>query len=150
MPELRKLIRQESPSKIIAVGDVVSRETLARRIHVDLRIIDHKSLRKPTQKVRLANQKIYRVRNPAGVITSEAWGAIEQAVSEEGVVIVVDGEEDLLTLPCIAESPDRAFVLYGQPHEGLVVVNVNSRIRSEAKGILGRMIREESELSHQP
>jgi uncharacterized protein (UPF0218 family) len=58
-------------------------------------------------------------------------------------LILVEGEEDLLTLPCIVESPDNALVLYGQPSEGLVVVSTNAEARQEASLILERMIREE-------
>jgi GTP-dependent dephospho-CoA kinase len=144
MLELAKLIKQHPPKRISAVGDVVSRETFAKGISVDLRIIDHKSLRLPTTAFRLEQQKSYSVRNPAGVITSEAWDAIKRAMKEKSVTIIVDGEEDLLTLPCITESPDKSFVLYGQPKEGLVVVEVNPRVKREAKSIIERMIRVES------
>jgi GTP-dependent dephospho-CoA kinase len=144
MPELAKLIKQEAPKRISAVGDVVSRETFARGIPVDLRIIDHKSLRRPTKLLSFKQQKSYSVTNPAGVITSDAWNAIKRAMQEQSVTIIVDGEEDLLTLPCIAESPDDSFVVYGQPKEGLVVADVNPRTKREAKSILERMIQEES------
>jgi GTP-dependent dephospho-CoA kinase len=144
MPELAKLIKQRIPKRISAVGDVVSRETFARGIRVNLRIIDHKSLRLPATAFRLEQQKSYSVRNPAGVITSDAWDAIKRAMKEQSVTIIVDGEEDLLTLPCITESPDNSFVLYGQPKEGLVVVDVDPKTKREARSILERMIREES------
>jgi GTP-dependent dephospho-CoA kinase len=147
MPELERLLKQRHPSKVVAVGDVVSRETQARGIPVSLRIIDHKSLRRPTEEFRLGRQQIYKVRNPPGVITSEAWEAVRRAMNEENVVIVVDGEEDLLTLPCISESPIHALVLYGQPNAGLVVVEVTSQVKAEANAILERMTREESEQS---
>ena len=55
----------------------------------------------------------YRARNPAGVITMEAWNTVKRGMKEREAVIVVDGEEDLLTLPAIVESPDDAFVVYG-------------------------------------
>jgi len=144
MPQLKKLIRESTPTKIIAVGDVVSRETQANGIHVDIRIIDHKSLRKPTERYQPIDQKMINVKNPAGVITSEALEAIKRAMKNGSSVIVVEGEEDLLTLPCITESPDHSFVLYGQPKKGLVIVEVDPRTKMEAKGILERMLKEES------
>src|SRR6266705_4090698 len=122
MPELNMLVRRNHPSRVTAVGDVVSQETLAAGIPVNLRIIDHISMRKPATSFSVMARKSYHARNPAGVITQESWDMIKQAMKEEDALILVDGEEDLLTLPCIVESPPRAMILYGQPREGLVVV----------------------------
>ena len=62
---------------------------------------------------------------------------------EKDVVIYVEGEEDLLALPCIVESPDGGLVLYGQPSQGLVVVETQPAVKKEAELIMGRMIRED-------
>jgi len=84
------------------------------------------------------------VKNPAGVITLESWEAIKRAMKDDDAVILVDGEEDLLALPCIVESPNNSLVLYGQPSQGLVVVDTSSTVRNEASLILSRMTREET------
>ena len=144
MPELKSIIRRIHPGKIVAVGDVVSRETVVAGIRVDLRIIDHVSMRKPTESFTLKAMITYHVRNPAGVITLESWEAIKRAMKDDDAVIFVDGEEDLLALPSIVESPNNSIVLYGQPSQGLVVVDTNSTVRNEANLILQRMSREES------
>jgi GTP-dependent dephospho-CoA kinase len=143
MPELNTIISRLHPRKVVAVGDVVSRETSAAGIRVNLRIIDHVSMRKPTATFNLRAKTTYHVRNPAGVITLESWEAIKKAMKDEDAVILVDGEEDLLTLPCIVESPNNSLVLYGQPSQGLTVVDTNSTAKNEASLILGRMTREE-------
>jgi uncharacterized protein (UPF0218 family) len=143
MPELNKLVRKNEPSRVSAVGDVVSRETLAAGIPVDLRIIDHISMRKPAGPFAIQARKTYHVRNPAGVISMRAWEIIKQAMREEDVVLFVEGEEDLLALPCIVESPDKGLVLYGQPSRGLVVVETTPAVKKEAGLIIGRMIRED-------
>src|SRR5713226_3333305 len=135
MSALNSVINETQPRRITAVGDVVSRETLVAGITVNLRIIDHISMRRPTAAFNLKISKTYRVKNPAGVITLEAQEAL----------IVVEGEEDLLALPCIVESPNNSLVLYGQPSKGLVVVDTNSKAKDEASLILSRMMREESE-----
>ncbi len=144
MPELNSIIGRIHPRKVVAVGDVVSRETVAAGIKVDLRIIDHTSMRKPTAPFNPRAKTTYRVRNPAGVITLESWEAIKRAMKDENALILVDGEEDLLALPCIAESPNNSLVLYGQPSQGLVVVDTNSTTSREASLILQRMTREEN------
>jgi uncharacterized protein (UPF0218 family) len=144
MPVLNSMVSRLHPRKVVAVGDVVSRETLAAGIRVDLRIIDHVSMRKPTATINLRSKSTYHVRNPAGVITLESWEAIKQAMKDDDAVILVEGEEDLLALPSIVESPNKSIVLYGQPSQGLVVVDTNSTVRNEANLILQRMSREES------
>ena len=144
MPELNSIISRLHPRKVVAVGDVVSRETYAAGIRVDLRIIDHISMRKPTATFNLEPKTTYHVKNPAGVINLESWEAIKRAMKDDDAVILVDGEEDLLALPCIVESPNNSLVLYGQPSQGLVVVDTSSTVRNEASLILNRMTREET------
>lgn len=145
LSELNSIINQTQPRRIAAVGDVVSRETLVAGIRVDLRILDHISMRRPTAAFNLKVKKTYRVKNPAGVVTLEAWETIKRAMKDEEALIIVEGEEDLLALPCIVESPSNSLVLYGQPSKGLVVVDTNPKAKSEASLILGRMTREETQ-----
>jgi uncharacterized protein (UPF0218 family) len=143
MSELNSIISRTHPRKVVAVGDVVSRETLIAGIKVDLRILDHISMRRPTAAFNLKVKKTYNVKNPAGVITLEAWETVKRAMKDEEALIVVEGEEDLLALPCIVESPSNSLVLYGQPSKGLVVVDTNPQVKNEASLILSRMVREE-------
>ena len=143
--ELNSIISQTRPRKVVAVGDVVSRETLVAGIRVDLRILDHISMRRPTAAFNLKVKKTYTVRNPAGVITLEAWETIKRAMNDEEALIIVEGEEDLLALPCIVESPIDSLVLYGQPSKGLVVVHTNLKVKNEARLMLSRMVREETQ-----
>jgi uncharacterized protein (UPF0218 family) len=145
MSALNSIISQTQPRRITAVGDVVSRETLVAGITVNLRILDHISMRRPTAAFNLKVSRTYRVKNPAGVITLEAWETIKKAMKDNEALIVVEGEEDLLALPCIVESPDNCLVLYGQPSKGLVVVDTNSKVKDEAGLILSRMTREQTQ-----
>ena len=48
------------------------------------------------------------------------------------VRITVFGEEDLLVLPVCIHAPDNSIVLYGQPNEGLVLVEITTEIRNKA------------------
>jgi uncharacterized protein (UPF0218 family) len=143
MSELNRIISQTQPRRVTAVGDVVSRETLVAGIRVDLRILDHISMRRPTAAFNLKVKKTYHVKNPAGVITLAAWETIKRAMMDEEALIVVEGEEDLLALPSIVESPNNSMVLYGQPGQGLVVATTPDA-KKEAILILGRMTREET------
>jgi GTP-dependent dephospho-CoA kinase len=142
MPKLRMLIQRNKPSKITTVGDVVSRETLATGIQVGLRIVDQMTLRKNIGPFEIKAERTYKVRNPAGLITSEAWDAIKEALQHREAVIFVDGEEDLLAIPAILESPDNAFVVYGQPSQGLVVVTASAETKQRVREMKNRMTEE--------
>jgi uncharacterized protein (UPF0218 family) len=55
------------------------------------------------------------------------------------VKVIVNGEEDMLTLPIINIAPQETFVLYGQPLQGMVVVNVNLEMQTKAKNLMERI-----------
>ncbi len=139
MPKLKLLVQRSKPSKLTTVGDVVSRETLAAGIQVSLRIVDQMTLRKRISPVEIKVERTYKVRNPAGVVTKEAWDAIREALKDREALILVDGEEDLLAIPAVLESPDNALVVYGQPSEGLVVVTASAEKKTEVRKIVNRM-----------
>ena len=142
MPKLKLLVQRIKPSKLTTVGDVVSRETLAAGIQVSLRIVDQMTLRKRISPVEIKVERTYKVRNPAGVVTKEAWDAIREALKDREALILVDGEEDLLAIPAVLESPDNALVVYGQPSEGLVVVAASAEKKTEVRKIANRMTQE--------
>ena len=127
----------------VAVGDVVSRETLLAKIPVDVRIVDMMTLRKSIESTEYPSKRVFKARNPPGVITMGAWNVIREALRVRDAVVWVEGEEDLLTLPCILESPDDSVILYGQPREGLVLVRASREKKGEVRALLDRMIREE-------
>ncbi len=142
IPQLAGIIRETKPPRVIAVGDVVSRETLKAGVRVDMRIVDNRSLRQDLVASKYPAKKTFAIKNPPGVITAEAQETIRQATRIKNSIIYVEGEEDLLVLPVIIEAPEGSLVLYGQPHEGLVIVIVTSRKKEEVTGIIQRMIRE--------
>ncbi len=85
-------------------------------------------------------EKTVYVENPQGTITKEAIIAIEDALeSGEHTHIVVRGEEDLLTLIAVLYAPETAFVVYGQPHSGIVVVRATSEKKAQVKEYLKAM-----------
>jgi len=142
MPRLKMLVQQSKPSKVTTVGDVVSRETLVAGIQVNLRIVDQMTLRKRISPIEIRAERTYKVRNPAGIITKEAWDTIRVALKDREALILVDGEEDLLAIPAVLESPDNALVVYGQPSEGLVVVTASLEKKREVRKIMNQMTEE--------
>jgi|Deesub1362B_J571_1020462.scaffolds.fasta_scaffold00009_174 hypothetical protein len=137
---LRKKLEQLKPPKLVAVGDQTSAALERMGIKADLYIVDGKVERRKTSELKLYPSKVLRVENPAGVLTEAALVAVREALeSEEAGVILVEGEEDLLTLPAILYAPKESLVLYGQPGEGVVAVRVTAERKKFAEKIISRM-----------
>jgi uncharacterized protein (UPF0218 family) len=138
--KLRILVEREKPPVVVSVGDMVSRNLHAAGLSPRLSITDCKSMRKSIKPSTFEAKKTVCVENPQGTITEEAVAAVRKALeSAEEVHVVVDGEEDLLTLVAVLYAPVGAFVVYGQPREGVVIVRVTLEKKAEAAGFLGAM-----------
>ncbi len=144
IPLLKQMIKETNPPMVVTVGDVVSRASLKAGLEVHLRIVDNRSMRKEIPASTYPTKATFYVKNPPGVITLEAWQTIKRVLQEEAAVIFVEGEEDLLVLPVVLESPTGSLVIYGQPREGLVVVTVTSSKKKEVATIIDQMIREDA------
>ena len=140
MAKMNELIKKEKPSRIISVGDVVSLNLHKHGIEPQLTIIDNVSLRDKSMPQEEVVEKTVYVDNPQGTIALEAILAVKKALEERSHThIVVKGEEDLLTLIAVLFAPKNAFVVYGQPHIGVVVVKVTSERKARAQEFLNAM-----------
>jgi uncharacterized protein (UPF0218 family) len=140
MKRLKKMAEQENPTSIISVGDTVSKNLMKNGFSPKLYIVDNKCMRRSTKPLRLPVDRTVYITNPPGTITDEAEKAVEAALKgSEHVKIVVKGEEDLLTLVAIAYASEDSYVVYGQPHEGIVVVKVSPQKKTEITSILKSM-----------
>ena len=54
-------------------------------------------------------------------LTDDLIRALERAINRNPVMIFVEGEEDLAVIPLVIAAPDGAVILYGQPHEEVVL-----------------------------
>lgn len=140
MKQLAALLLKEKPDCMITVGDIVSRNVLENGLHPKIVIVDNKAMRESTQPLSVEAAEKMTVHNPAGTITPEAWLTVRQALRQrQPTQIVVEGEEDLLTLVAVLEAPEDSLVIYGQPHEGLVVVKVDEKTKKRVKEIVDSM-----------
>jgi uncharacterized protein (UPF0218 family) len=145
MSQLKEIVDCEKPSRVVAVGDTVSKNLHESGIDAQLSITDNKSMRRRGKPVVLEQRRTLRARNPRGTITEEAIAVVKEALqSEDHTHLLVDGEEDLLTLIAVLYAPDNALVVYGQPREGVVVVKVTAEKRAEAEQLLDSMKCEKS------
>ena len=150
---LGNLIRDNDPNKeniiknfstesvIITVGDRTTENILQLGLKPQIQIID--GLEKRSERAIPADDTIrtrLSCKNPPGEITEESIQIIKKAFSSEPPVrIIVDGEEDLLVIPVCILAPENSVVMYGQPNEGLVIVQITPKMRAKVQKILDAM-----------
>ena len=140
MDKMENIVKREKPPRIVSVGDTVSRNLHEHELNPQLSITDNKRMRRRVKPRIFTGKNIVHVRNPQGTITEEAITAIRGALeSNEYFHIIVDGEEDLLALIAVLYAPENSLVVYGQPHEGIVVIKVTPEKKAGAKEILKAM-----------
>jgi len=140
MKELKELILKEKPECIISVGDVVSQNMLKHGVHPRIIIVDNKVMRELSEPIKTIIKKKISVKNPAGTLTPETWLVLQRALEQEQPVqVLVEGEEDLLTLVAVLEAPETSLVVYGQPHEGVVAVKVDKKTKERVQQIVKAM-----------
>ena len=138
--EFEKMVQTKKPPMIISVGDALSEALLKKDILPKVLIIDYKVMRNPAFPFSAEGYETLNLTNAAGTISEEAWSVVKSAVEQSGrVKVVVEGEEDLLALPAILSVPEKAFVVYGQPHEGMVVVEITLEKKAEIRKIVDAM-----------
>ncbi len=138
--KVRDVIEEEKLPRIISVGDTVSKNLVRNNIFPQLSIVDNKVMRRSIKPIALGADETVMVENPAGTITEEALTAIQESLeSNSRVKIIVDGEEDLLTLIAVLHAPENSLIVYGQPREGMVVVKATREKKAEVAEILKAM-----------
>ncbi len=136
--EIKKFLPENS--YIITVGDRTTEKMIDFDLIPSLQIVDGQEKREKRIPPKLQNATELTVDNPAAEITSQSISLIKKAFTMNSPVrIFVNGEEDLLVLPVCVHAPENSVVLYGQPHEGLVIVNITTEIRNKAQTLLDLM-----------
>jgi GTP-dependent dephospho-CoA kinase len=126
---------------VVAVGDRVTetvQETTGRS--PDVFVVDGMERRSAREVPKIAHASTLTAKNPAGRITRAARIAVKRAFAgEKPAMVLIDGEEDLLTIPAVIDAPLGAVVFYGQPLEGVVAVQVDEKSKARAREILELM-----------
>lgn len=129
----------KNPPLFAIVGDFVSANLIGAGFSPDIVVVDNKTLRVEVEPVKHGMAEIH-VPNVPATVDADAWAVLREAITlKRRVAVVVEGEEDLLVLPLLAEMPLGSVIAYGQPHEGLVVVTVTEEKRDWARNFLRRM-----------
>lgn len=142
---IREELSKEKNSKLITVGDVSTETLIKVNIIPHVAIVDNKVGRMPRKKeVVVPGSITIEAKNPPATITEEAWNAIKNALENKNqpVKIVIKGEEDLLVIPVVIESPINTLICYGQPDEGIVLIRVTENVKKKFQKILNEMIKQ--------
>lgn len=123
------LQKQLSDDKLlIGIGDVTTRKLVEMNLTPQICMVDNLIERRPVQHNLDHTENIKKVSNPPGTLTEGLIQLIieslETSTQSNQIIIEVDGEEDLAVLPAILNAPRDTIILYGQPHEGIVLVKV--------------------------
>ena len=123
---------------VVTVGDATSELLIKMGLIPFLQIIDGKEKRHERDlPIDDSITTSLQCNNPAGEITQESLDIIKKSFSLKSPIrIVVNGEEDLLVIPVCLFAPENCVVMYGQPNEGLVIVEITSKLREKVQNIV--------------
>lgn len=131
-----------SDPPLVAVGDVVTFHLRRADRDPDVMVVDGRTKRDEvdpavSDELDEADYARVEVENPPAELSEALLDALVDALAaDHPVVIYVDGEEDLATLPAIVAAPLGGSVVYGQPDEGMVHVPVTEESKAEARDLL--------------
>ncbi|MDQ3847389.1 MAG: GTP-dependent dephospho-CoA kinase family protein [Thermoproteota archaeon] len=132
----------EGSNKVITVGDATTERIISFGITPHLSITDGVERRSVRKRSIAFHAKEMFCANPPGTISEDALRVLERALEMSPPISVkVQGEEDLLALPLFIMAPKGSAVLYGQPLEGIVVVNITEEKKVQAKALMDRIFR---------
>jgi uncharacterized protein (UPF0218 family) len=137
---LRKVLTHKKPPYFAVVGDFTTKNILEAKLEPDLVVVDNRVMRSEVPPVDLGERRKISAYNQAGTVDPSAWSALEEAVIlKSQASVIVEGEEDLLVLPLISLTPIGSLIVYGQPREGMVVVEVTEEMKGWVEDFLSRM-----------
>jgi uncharacterized protein (UPF0218 family) len=139
----------DAGTPIVAVGDIVTYHLTTADHTPAVALVDGRTKRAAVEDHiedaidgdRFDNE--IEVANPPATLSAALLSGLHEGLSNaaagETTVVVVDGEEDLAALPAIATAPEGGSVVYGQPDEGMVLVDAGGEARATVTDLLERM-----------
>jgi len=133
-----ELVELCDPHIVISVGDIVTHNLLRYNKPPNIAIIDGKTLRYYRYHIddfflKKFNTVVY-CHNPKGTITYDCVKRIKDVIEESlrkdnRILLMVEGEEDLLVIPSIIFSPKKSFIVYGHWKGSLNILIVNDYLK---------------------
>lgn len=128
-----EILKLSKRYRIVAVGDITTLALLAMGILPHLAVFDYRVMRKALKEpraniLRWTFKHAKKIKNPQGTI-SDTILKNAKSLLKHGGAIAIDGEEDLTALAFIRHADKKTIVMYGQPHEGVVIVMPNQKTK---------------------
>ena len=137
---LKEILRLKKPLMFAVVGDFTSKNILEAGLEPDVIVLDYRVMRMDVEPLKHGDRHVIRTQNARGTVDAEAWATLGEAVTlKSRTAVIVEGEEDLLVLPLISLMPLGSVIVYGQPLEGMVVVEVTEERKGWAEAFMDRM-----------
>jgi len=127
--KFKEFCRKRKFKKIITVGDYCS-----LNLPSNIKIFDGKIKR---EGIKIPLRFSLSCQNPPGTIRKEVWPIFKKAI-KNNQNIFIDGEEDLLVIPCVLLSEKNTAVVYGFPDKGVCFIEVTPKIKKTLKELLSR------------
>ena len=125
--KFKKIIKRQGLKKIICVGDYCS-----STLPADIKIFDGRIRRNK----RVCTQEYFlSCKNPSASIDGGVWEVLKRAIRDNENVFV-EGEEDLLVIPCLLLAKNKTGIVYGLPDKGVSLVEVSSKTKLDFRKIL--------------
>lgn len=132
-------------SKVITVGDIVTKTFVEQGLRFDLAVVDFKTNKKMLFKSLddlgiIKPNNLIVVKNTRGTISKSLTRAVRNTMVRNinGAVIQVIGEEDLAVIPTVILAPLSSLIFYGQRNEGIVCVEVTEGTKERFLKIIER------------
>lgn len=132
----KEIIASTKPKRVIAVGDFTLKLLINAGSIPDLGIFDRRTRRIFSDFPAIETAT---VQNPAGEITDAAISLIKNALlpgRKKKVMLMVEGEEDLLSLPAIVHAPLGSLVIYGLPDQGMMVITADRETKKKIESVI--------------
>ena len=129
---------------IVAVGDIVTFHLLEAGHVPAVAIVDARTERSAVasevQEAIGGFDREVAVTNPPATVTRALLDALLDALDSGATTLIdVDGEEDLAALPAILAVRDAGSVVYGQPGEGMVLVDPTERTSARVRTLVEKL-----------
>lgn len=127
LKKFQQFTKKRKFKKIITVGDYCS-----LTLPSDIKIFDGKIKRVKIKKIPKSS---LCCSNPPGTIQKEVWPVLKKAIKNKENVFI-NGEEDLLVIPCVLLAEKKTAVIYGFPEKGVCLIEVSPKTKRDLKELL--------------
>jgi phosphopantetheine adenylyltransferase/uncharacterized protein (UPF0218 family) len=136
--------RKNKNEMLITVGDIVTLTALNNGITPSVIIIDFKTQRQQLDEKELKeklNTQERKHTNAPGSINSQTVEILQHKINQytntqQPQTLIIDGEEDLLTLPAVLLAPLETKIIYGQVGQGAVIVTISEETKKQIANLL--------------